>query len=126
MENKKLDQDSFGEIMDKIILENEIGMSIIMPEGTIEPEIQDNTGAGPVMQFYILLNALVAVVKNVTDLMGIEKDAREDLVDGILDLVKREIMEERHADRERNQTTGCVRADRDPALWREEHWAKQL
>ena len=94
MENKKLDLDSFGEIMDKVILENEVGMSIIMPEGTIEPEIQDNTGMGPVMQFYILLNALVTVVKNVTDLMGIEKDAREDLVDGILDLVKRDIMEE--------------------------------
>ena len=94
MENKKLDLDSFGEIMDKFILENEVGMSIIMPEGTIEPEIQDNTGAGPVMQLYILLNALVAVVKNVTDLVGIEKDAREDLVDGILDQVKRDIMEE--------------------------------
>ena len=93
MENKKLDLDSFGEIMDKFILENEVGMSIIMPEGTIEPEIQENTGIGPVMQFYILLNALVAVVKNVTDLMGIEKDAREDLVDGILDLVKKDIME---------------------------------
>ena len=93
MENKELDLDSFGEIMDKFILENEVGMSIIMPEGTIEPEIQDNTGAGPVMQLYILLNALVAVVKNVTDLMGIEKDAREDLVDGILDLVKNDIME---------------------------------
>lgn len=94
MENKKLDLDSFGEIMDKFILENEVGMSIIMPEGTIEPEIQDNTDMGPVMRLYILLNALVAVVKNVTDLMGIEKDAREDLVDGILDLVKRDIMEE--------------------------------
>ena len=94
MENKKLDLDSFGEIMDKFILENEVGMNIIMPEGTIEPEIQDNTGMGPVMQFYILLNALVAVVKNVTDLMGIEKDDREDLVDGILDLVKKDIMEE--------------------------------
>lgn len=94
MENKKLDLDSFGEIIDKFILENEVGMSIIMPDGTIEPEIQDNTGAGPVMQLYILLNALVAVVKNVTDLMGIEKDDREDLVDEILDLVKRDIMEE--------------------------------
>ena len=90
MENKKLDMDSFGEIMDKVILENEVWMSIIMPEGTIEPEIQDNTGAGPVMQFYILLNALVAVVKNV---IRIEKDAREDLVDGIIDLVKKDIME---------------------------------
>lgn len=94
MENKKLDLDSFGEIMDKFILENEVGMSIIMPEGTIEPEIQDNTGMGPVMQFYILLNALSRIVTETMDLMGIEKDAREDLVDGILDLVKRDIMEE--------------------------------
>ena len=94
MENKKLDLDSFGEIMDKFILDNDISLLINMPAGTIEPEIQDNIGMGPVMQLYILLNALVAVVKNVTDLMGIEKDAREDLVDGILDLVKKDIMEE--------------------------------
>lgn len=94
MENNKLDLDSFGEIMDKFILENEVGMSIIMPEGTIEPEIQDNIGVGPVMQFYIVLNALVYITKNVTDLMGIEKDAREDMVDGILGLVKKAIMEE--------------------------------
>ena len=93
MENKKLDVDSFGEIMDKFILENEVGMSIIMPEGTIEPEIQDNIGMGPVMQFYIVLNALVDITKNVTDLMGIEKDSREDMVDGILGLVKKDIME---------------------------------
>ena len=100
MENKKLDLDSFGEIMDKFILDNDISLLINMPAGTIEPEIQDNTGMGPVMQFYILLNALDAVVKNVTDLMGIEKDAREDLVDGILDLVKKDIMEGLHADGE--------------------------
>ena len=94
MENKKFDSDSFGKIMDKFILDNDISLLINMPAGTIEPEIQDNTGMGPVMQFYILLNALVDIVKNVTDLMGIEKDAREDLVDGILDLVKKDIMEE--------------------------------
>ena len=93
MENKKLDLDSFGEIMEKFILENEVGMSIIMPEGTIEPEIQDNTGMGPVMQFYIVLNALSRIVTETMDLMEIEKDAREDLVDGILDLVKQDIME---------------------------------
>ena len=93
MENKKLDLESFGEIMDKFILENEVGMSIIMPEGTIEPEIQDNTGMGPVMQFYILLNALSRIVTETMDFMGIENDAREDIVDGILDLVKKDIME---------------------------------
>lgn len=93
MENKKLDLDSFGEIMDKFILDNDIGLLINMPAGTIEPEIQDNTDMGPVMQFYILLNALVYIVKNVTDLMGIENDAREDVVDGILHLVKNDIME---------------------------------
>lgn len=91
MENKKLDLDSIGEIMDKFILDNDISLLINMPAGTIEPEIQDNTDMGPVMRLYILLNALVAVVKNV---IRIEKDAREDLVDGILDLVKRDIMEE--------------------------------
>ena len=90
MENKKLDLDSIGEIMDKFILDNDISLLINMPAGTIEPEIQDNTDMGPVMRLYILLNALVALVKNV---IRIEKDAREDLVDGIIDLVKKDIME---------------------------------
>lgn len=90
MENKKLDLDSIGEIMDKFILDNDISLLINMPAGTIEPEIQDNTDMGHVMRLYILLNALVAVVKNV---IRIEKDAREDLVDGILDLVKKDLME---------------------------------
>ena len=94
MENKKLDLDSFGEIMDKVILDNDISLLINMPAGTIEPEIQDNTGMGHVMQLYILLNALSRIVTETMDLMGSDKDAREDLVDGILDLVKKDIMEE--------------------------------
>ena len=93
MENKKLDLDSFGEIMDKFILENEVWMSIIMPEGTIEPEIQDNTGAGPVMQLYILLNALPRIVTETMDLMGIPDSEREHLYDELLKLVKDDILE---------------------------------
>ena len=94
MENNKLDLDSFGEIMDKFILDNDISLLINMPAGTSEPEIQDNTDMGPVMRLYILLNALSRIVTETMDFMGIEKDAREDLVDGILDLVKKDIMEE--------------------------------
>ena len=93
MENKKLDLDSFGEIMDKFILDNDISLLINMPAGTIEPEIQDNTGMGPVMQFYILLDGLSRIVTETMDLMGIEKDAREGLVDGILDLGNRDSVE---------------------------------
>lgn len=93
MENKKLDLDSFGEIMDKFILDNDISLLINMPAGTIEPEIQDNTGMGPVMQFYIVLNALPRIVTETMDLMKIPDSEREHLVDEILKLVNDDILE---------------------------------
>ena len=93
MENKKLDLDSFGEIMDKFILDNDISLLINMPAGTIEPEIQDNIGMGPVMQVYILLNALPRIVTETMDLMGIPDSEREHLYDELLKLVKDDILE---------------------------------
>ena len=93
MENKKLDLDSFGEIMDKFILDNDISLLINMTAGTIEPEIQDNIGMGPVMQFYILLNALPRIVTETMDLMWIPDSEREHLYDELLKLVKDDILE---------------------------------
>lgn len=93
MENKKLDLDSFGEVMDTFIKDNDIGMLINMPAGTVKPEIEDNAKLGPVIQFYIMLNALPHVMKAMIDLMGIHKENCEGMIDSLLELVKADLMD---------------------------------
>lgn len=89
--SEKLTIEKFGEIMDDFLRENEINMLITLPEGSIEPRIQDNTGMGWVVQFYILLAALPPVFKGMFEMMESEK---ESLIDGMLELVKNELMEQ--------------------------------
>ena len=92
---KELNIDTFGEIMDKFIEDNPIQMLIEMPEGTIEPEIADNVGMGSVIQFYILMHALEKVSSGMIlrQLKGMLDPTKiEDVIDGMLDLVKNSIM----------------------------------
>ena len=87
--SEKLTIEKFGEIMDDFLRENEINMLITLPEGSIEPRIQDNTGMGCVVQFYILLSALPPVFKGIFEMVESEN---ESLIDGMLELVKNELM----------------------------------
>ena len=41
---EELTLEKFGEIMDEFLKNNEIRMLITLPEGTVEPQIQDNIG----------------------------------------------------------------------------------
>lgn len=91
-ENKTLDIDSFGEIMDKFIEDNHIQMIIDIPEGTNEVEVKDNTGLGPVIQFYIMLQTMCPIYKAMHDMI-LDHDKHEDFIDSILELVKRDLME---------------------------------
>lgn len=94
-EKRKLDLDTFGEIMDVFLKENEIQMLITIPEGSITPEIESNTRLWPVVHFYILLKALTTVVKETVDVMSIDADSPEweHTVDVILSLVRQDIMD---------------------------------
>lgn len=89
--------DKFGEIIDNFLKENHIQMLIDIPEGTINPAVEDNTGLGAVIKFYVLLNALVSVCKEMKRDMGIPDGYTKDwerTLDGILNLVKKELLEE--------------------------------
>lgn len=94
-EKRELDLDTFGEIVDEFLKENEIQMLITIPEGSITPETRDNVGLGPVVHFYILLKALTTVVKETVDAMSINAGSPEweHTVDVILSLVRQDIME---------------------------------
>lgn len=90
-----MDLDKFGEIIDNFLKDNDIAMWITVPEGTLDPVIKDNTGMGPVIKFYILLIALKAIGKQLRSDMGITSQEKwEGAIDGILELVKNDLMEE--------------------------------
>ena len=94
-EKRELNLDRFGEIVDEFLKENEIQMLITLPEGSETPEIESNTGLGPVVHFYILLKTLTAVVKETVDVMSIDAGSPEweHTVDVMLYLVKQDIMD---------------------------------
>lgn len=101
MENKTMNLDAFGEIMDKFIRESEIKMLITLPEGSVDAEVQDNVKAGGVMQFYIMLNAFPSVAKRMKEDMKradleLDESKWEDVVDALLELLKKDLMEERY------------------------------
>ncbi|MDY4835565.1 MAG: hypothetical protein SO181_10565 [Frisingicoccus sp.] len=90
-----MDLDKFGEIIYNFLKDNNISMLIEVPEGALDPVIKDNTGMGPVIKFYILLIALKATGKQLRSDMGItSQEAWEGAIDGILKLVKNDLMEE--------------------------------
>lgn len=90
-----MDLDKFGEIIDSFLKDNNIAMLIKVPEGTLDPVVKDNTGMGSVIKFYILLVALKAIGKQLRSDMGItSQEEWEGATDGILKLVKKDLMEE--------------------------------
>ena len=99
MKKRELNLDSFGEMMDNFIRANEIKMLLTIPEGSMEVEVQDNVGAGGVMQFYIMLNTIKTIANRMKEDMkngGLEldDDKWEETVDSLFALLKNELMEE--------------------------------
>lgn len=94
--NKKLDLDSFGNIVDKFLEENEVEMLLTMPKGTQAVQVKDNVNLGPTVQFFILLNSIEAICKELRTLIGIDTASPEweRMVDVMLGMVKRDILAE--------------------------------
>ena len=88
--------DKFGEIMDDFLKENEIRMLITLPEGSIEPVVEENVGLGSTVHFYILLNSIGTVCEQMQKDMGIDKDSVEwaNVVHVLLKMVEAELLEE--------------------------------
>ena len=94
--NKKLDLDSFGNIVDKFLEENEVTMLLTMPKGTQAVQVKDNVNLGPTVQFYILLNSIEAICKEMRTLLGIDTASPEweHTVNVMLGMVKSDILAE--------------------------------
>ena len=68
--------DSFGEIMDKFLEDNDIVMLIEMPKGTLKGEVKNNCEMPGIVDLYILLNALPSAFECVFEM--IENDNASD------------------------------------------------
>ena len=90
----ELNLDSFGEIIDRFLMDNEVQMLLTLPKGTIDVQVQDNTGLGSTVQFYILLNAIEPICDAMLKDMGIDRKSAEwqKVVDTLLGMIKDEIM----------------------------------
>ena len=86
--NKKLDLDSFGDMVDKFLEENEIEMLLTMPKGTLAVQVKDNTMLGATIQLYIMLQGITPICKEMQNQLGIDamSPERKELVCSILDL----------------------------------------
>lgn len=93
--------DVFGESIDKILEENEVRLVITFPEGSMDPVIESTfPKAGPTLDFYLMLHGLSKVVSNLMALGIVDPDKEEVMIDGMLQMVKDEILQERQQDEE--------------------------
>lgn len=93
--DKKFNLDSFGKIIDDFLEQNTIHMLLTLPEGTLDVQVQDNTGLGSVVQFYILTNSIKTIAKSMRKDMGIDGKSPEwgKTVDTLLDMIRNEMLE---------------------------------
>ena len=91
---KKMDLDSFGEMIDRVLEEYKFVMLLTMPEGTQEVQIKDNMGLGSVVQFYAMLKGFETIIKTMQEDLGLDTAAPgwEQTVDAMLAIVKEDIL----------------------------------
>lgn len=90
----ELTLDSFGEIIDNFLKENEIQMLLTLPAGSLDTQFKDNVGVGSTVQFYILLKAIKPIVDDIQKTVGIDPKSHEweQCVDTLLKMVKEEVL----------------------------------
>lgn len=84
--------DVFGDIIDNFLKSEDIRMMVWIPKGTDDVGIKDNIGAGSVVEFYIMIKALSKLLIDMIKDMGLLPNKRGDFLDGVLDLVKDDVM----------------------------------
>lgn len=91
---KKMDLDSFGEMIDRVLEEHKFVMLLTMPEGTQEVQIKDNMGLGSTVQFFAMLKGIETIIKTMQTEVGLDTAAPgwEQTVDAMLAMVKADIL----------------------------------
>ena len=91
----ELNIETISRAIDKFLMANHVQLLITLPEGSIDPVLEDNICAGPVMQLYLLQHALEPVLKDLCGISGIlDPDKAEDFLDATFALIKRDVLKE--------------------------------
>lgn len=87
--------DMFGAAIDDILEESDVRMVVRLPEGSMEATVMSPfTGSmGAVMDFYIMLHGLSKVVQTLIEQNPDINPDTEKMIDGILEMVKKDIMD---------------------------------
>lgn len=89
--------EKFGDTMDEFLKNNRVGMVIELPIGTLEPEIQDSTKLGPVVQMYILMHCMRKVIDQMWDMLDEGKrlfkpEEKKNFVKASLKMIENDIL----------------------------------
>ncbi len=92
---KKFGLETYGKIMNGALEAASVQVLIEMPEGTLETKVTDNLDMGSVVQFYAMLNAIKPVFEKLRSEVALQlcDEEWEKVIDGMLAMVKDEIME---------------------------------
>ena len=94
--------DKFGAMIDELLEKEEIWLQLILPEGSMVPEIKSCFGKlgradKATMDLYILLHGIAYTVKELIE-TTVDKERTPKMLDGIFELVKGEILREVNSD----------------------------
>lgn len=89
--------EDFGKKMDEFLTEANVWLKIKMPSGTQEVEIESNLGDVATVDFYILLKAMEKTMRQVLLDASVNPDKKEAMIDGMIELVKADLMDEEAA-----------------------------
>lgn len=85
--------DSFSEIMDKFLQDNDIAMLIEMPKGTLKAEVKNSCEMPSIVDLYILLNALPSVFECVFEMIEIDNTSdQRNIVHEMMEMVENELV----------------------------------
>lgn len=96
--------EDFGKKMDEFLTEANVWLKIKMPSGTQEVEIESNLGDVATVDFYILLKAMEKTMRLLD--ASVNPDKKEAMIDGMIELVKADLMDEEAAADEKKSKAG--------------------
>lgn len=92
-EHKRLDIDSFGEIVDGFIRKSKVALLVYKEENEADFHVQ-GAGVGAVMDFYLFLNALGPIFERMlAEMDGKENFYAEKLIDALLEEIRKVLRE---------------------------------
>lgn len=82
-----------GQKLDNWMKEEEIVLTIRIPAGTDEQEVTLNTGGNALIESNILMTAFSNAYLRMYEELPLKEDSKEELLDEIFDMMKRNILE---------------------------------